>query len=299
MRCFNGCFTALITPFLADLSVDFDSLASLVDYQIKSGVTGLVLLGTTAEASLLSDIEKSQIIDCVISRVPENITLIVALSSPTLDGCLANLDELNKISRIDAYMAVTPSYIKPTQSGLVDYFDILATRAAKPFILYNVPGRTSCDLLDATVLTMSAKNINIHGLKDATGNIARCNFMVKRKSDKFVLFSGDDATTVSFILSGGNSAISVVSNVVPLIYSKMCNAAYLGNKPLAIELNNQIEELHSLLFCESNPIPVKYACFYLGLIKTPLLRKPLTTLSEDKQLTLKTTLDKIKLFMDC
>ncbi len=279
----SGAITALVTPMIDNQQVDYKALENLVELQIAGGITAVVVIGSTGEATSLDDDEKLEVINYVIKQINGRIKVIVGVGSISTKCALEFLQKLNLINGLDYILASPPPYVKPTQNGLYQHFSILAAASKAPIILYNVPGRTSCDLEDATTLKLAQDYPNIVGLKDATSNIARCSYLVKYKNPEFMLFSGDDATALAFTLSGGNGAISAVSNLVPVQYAQMINFALLGQVKQAIKLNNQILELHRLMFIETNPIPIKWALYDVGVINSPQCRLPLTTLTDANQ----------------
>ena len=283
----QGILTAIVTPMFDNGEIDFISLKKLVENQISGGVSGLVVIGSTGESASLSHAEKLAVVQNVITENNSRVKIIVGVSQIATHEAQAWVEELNQIDGVDMLMLLTPAYVKPTQEGLYQHFKLLATKSVKPVILYNVPGRTACNLSDATILRLANDVPNIIGLKDATGDLARCCYLVKHKPKHFAIYSGDDATCLAFVLCGGNGVISVVSNVAPKIMSEMCHFALLGDKTEAILLNNQIMELHSLLFIEANPIPVKWLLCNHGIISSPMLRLPLTVLHANNQVIFK------------
>ncbi len=274
----QGVYTALITTFHEDGTIDFLSLERILNYQIANKVTGVVILGSTGESMLLNTEEKIAIINHVIKINNSRIAIIVGVSGSHDTNNWVS--QLNNIVGIDAILVAPFAYIKPTQEGLYQYFATIAKITSLPIILYNVPSRTVCDISDTTILKLSNNFDNIIGLKDASGLIQRCNYLFVYKKSGFLLFSGDDATAVSFVLSGGDGVISVTSNLYPLLVSDMINEAIIGNKNSALSYNKQLVELYHYLFIESNPIPVKWMAYQLDLIATPTLKMPLTPLSE-------------------
>ena len=184
----NGIITALVTPMLADGKIDYTSLDKLIEYQIGSNITGLVVLGTTAEATSLSLIEKITLLEYIINKNNARTLIIVGVYSDNLDNTLIFIDKINHIAGIDYIMIAPPSYIKPTQDGLYQYFMQLANHSNYPVILYNVPSRTGCDLTNQTILSLARDNHNIIGVKDATGNIVRATELIKHKPIKLVYF---------------------------------------------------------------------------------------------------------------
>jgi 4-hydroxy-tetrahydrodipicolinate synthase len=279
----QGTITALVTPMLNTGEVDFNSLTRLVELQITSGVSGLVIAGTTGEASTLSFEEKKAVITHVIDLAAKKVKIIVGMSDIATSSALTTIDKLNKIEGIDYVLVLTPAYIKPTQEGLYQHFMAIATASQRPIILYNVPGRTSCNLADDTAIRLANASTNIVGLKDATGDMVRCSYLVNNKPSNFALYSGDDATALAFNLCGGDGVISVVSNALPKQMSQMIGHAIEGNKPAAIELNKQLSKLMGALFIEANPIPIKWVVFHSKIITSPSVRLPLVTLSKPAQ----------------
>lgn len=287
----SGTITALVTPMKSEGVVDYESLESLVEFQILNGVSGLVVLGSTGESSTLLAEEKFKIINCVLKKNANRVKIIVGVNLANTIEAIDCTKKLNEIPNIDYVMLLTPYYVKPTQDGLYNHFAAVAKVCKRPIILYNVPSRTSCDLHDDTTIRLANDFKNIVGLKDATGNIARVCYLVRYKPQGFMLFSGDDATAMAFMLCGGDGVISVVSNLVPNEMSQMSNFAISGNKDAAISANNKIIELYDEMFIETNPIPVKWALFHKGVIEAPDLRLPLTTLSKSCQDKVKPTVE--------
>lgn len=295
----KGMITALVTPMDESGAIDFVSLENLVNQQIKAGVAGLVIAGTTGEAALLNDDETYTLINKVIAINQSRVKIIIGLSSAsTKFSCDYINNTLNKIKGVDYILVLTPYYIKPTQDGLYQYFMEIAKNSIHPIILYNVPGRTSCNLHNSTVIKLAQNCSNIIGLKDATGEIDRMIELVAHKPREFLLYSGDDETSLQFMLNGGDGVISVISNIIPEKFSEMCRFALniqqdQRNQAKATALNNEIIELSELLFIESNPIPVKWALFAMDKIKSPMLRSPLTVLLPVNQKKIMPVLEKV------
>lgn len=295
----KGAITALITPMLENGDIDFDSLESLVNWQINSGVSGIVVSGTTGEPALLAIDEILQLIKRVIAINQKRVKIIVGVSSPSTKFSSDYLENyLNKVDGIDYILALAPYYIRPTQAGLFDYFSNIAKTSCYPVILYNVPTRTGCDIQNKLVLALAKDCPNIVGLKDATGEIDRVIELSAMKPKNFLLFSGDDESALPFMLNGGDGVISVVSNIVPKEFSEMCNLAISNRndsfiRTKATAVHEKFQELCSVLFIEPNPIPVKWAAFAINKIKTPVLRSPLTILAPENQIKLTGVLEKI------
>jgi len=283
----NGAITALITPMINNGEVDYVALDKLIELQIAEGVIAVVVIGSTGEAANLDNDEKLEVIEHTIKQVNKRVKVIVGVGFVSTHASVSFVRLLNAIDGINYLLVSTPSYVKPTQEGLYQHFMAIAEVSNVPIMLYNVPGRTACNLEDATTLRLAKDCANIVGIKDATGDIARCSYLVKYKRTDFMLFTGDDATALAFVLCGGNGAISVVSNLVPSQYSRMMQLALQGKIKQAIELNNQILELYNLMFLEANPIPIKWALFNAGIINSPECRLPLTTLTNASQEVIK------------
>ena len=268
-------------------NIDFTALENIINQQINAGIVGLVIAGTTGEGALLDNDEKIALIKKVIEINQNRVKIIVGLSqASTKFACDYINNHLNKITGIDYILALTPYYIKPTQDGLYQYFMEIAQNSVHPIILYNVPSRTSCDLHNATVIKLAQNCKNIIGLKDATGEISRVSDLLTNTPEDFALYSGDDKTSLQFMLNGGDGVISVISNIIPDKMSQICALALKAktdekSKNAALLLDQEIAKLNELLFTESNPIPVKWVAFALNLIKSPVLR--LTELRPENQ----------------
>ena len=283
----QGSIPALVTPMAEDGSLDRASLRKLVEYHIEQGSNAIVAVGTTGESATLDMAEHCEVIRVVVDQVRGRIPVIAGTgSNSTTEAIQLSLDA--KAVGADACLLVTPYYNKPTQEGLYLHHKAVAEAVDIPQILYNVPGRTGCDMLPATVARLS--NVpNIIGIKEATGNLKRYADIRSLTPPGFLLFSGDDATSREFCLSGGNGAISVTANVAPRLMSAMIAAAIAGDRVSAESIDAKLAGLHRDLFIESNPIPVKWAVSELGLIKKGI-RLPLTWLSEGCQDAVRTAM---------
>jgi 4-hydroxy-tetrahydrodipicolinate synthase len=271
---FHGSLVALVTPMQPNGSVDYASLADLVEWHIASRTDGLVILGTTGESPTIENVERRQIVQRVINQVNSRIPVIVGTGS----NCTRHTIEVTQQAMemgADAALIVTPYYNKPTQEGLYQHFSAVADRVPIPQILYNVPSRTGCDLQPETIIRLN-RHANIIGVKEATGDVSR---VAKLMDSELDLLSGDDATSAEFMLAGGKGVISVVANVAPAAMHDLCEAARNKQRPEAERLDQPLQELHKILFCEANPIPVKWALQEMGRIKSGI-RLPLTQLSE-------------------
>jgi 4-hydroxy-tetrahydrodipicolinate synthase len=223
----KGSMVALVTPMHSDGSLDTKSLHELIDWHLEAKTEGIVISGTTGEAPTLSNAEKNEILTLTIARVNKRIPVIAGTGTNSTQSTIKNtLNAQN--AGADACLVVTPYYNKPTQQGLYLHFKAVAENSSVPLILYNVPGRTGCDLLPETVERLASIK-NIVGIKEATGNLARAKDLAERCGKDFLLFSGDDATSCDFMLGGGHGTISVTANIVPLKMHLLCDAALKGN----------------------------------------------------------------------
>ncbi len=285
---YQGSMVALVTPMQDDGSVDFAGLERLIDFHVDNGTQAIVSVGTTGESATLDFEEHAEVIEKTVKYANGRIPIIAGTGANSTREAI----ELTKRAadlHVDACLLVTPYYNKPTQEGLYRHYRAIAEASPIPQILYNVPGRTACDMLTQTVDRLADID-NIVGLKDATGDMDRARELVQRCGDRMAIYSGDDATALEHMLLGGKGDISVTANVAPAAMNEMCNAALAGNEARAREVNDRLSGLHERLFVESNPIPVKWAVHQLGLIG-PAIRLPLTPLSEQYQDSVRTAMD--------
>ena len=273
---FTGMATALVTP-MTQQGVDYPALKKLVNYQIEKGIHALVVIGTTGEASTLSAEEKREVVRCVVQTAAGRVPVIAGTGA----NCTAQAIENTRMAcqeGVDAVLVVTPYYNKATQSGLIAHFTAIADASEKPVILYNVPGRTGCNLLPATVAKL-ADHENIVGIKEASGNMAQVVELISLCGDKIDVFSGEDALTVAMMAMGGAGCISVLSNVVPDLASEMVNKFFAGDLKGAAQLQCKLLPLVNCLFSQVNPIPAKAAVAAMGICQD-VLRLPLTPMQE-------------------
>ncbi|MCK4834979.1 MAG: 4-hydroxy-tetrahydrodipicolinate synthase, partial [Gammaproteobacteria bacterium] len=271
---FRGSMVALVTPMQADGSVDFQSLARLVEFHIENNTSAIVSMGTTGESATLDMAEHCDVIARTVEMVNGRIPVIAGTGANSTSEAI-ELTRCAQKGGADACLLVTPYYNKPPQRGLYAHYKKIAETVDIPQILYNVPGRTACDLLPETVKQLSEID-NIIGLKDATGDLTRLSDTQALLGDAdFALFSGDDETGAEFMLRGGHGVISVTNNVAPGAMAEMCEAALAGDRELAESINQRLTGLHSRLFLEASPIPVKWALYEMGLIDVGI-RLPLT-----------------------
>jgi len=272
----RGSLVAIVTPMSDDGALDLDALRRLVDWHIAEGTDGIVVVGTTGESPTVSFDEHCLLIRITVEQAAGRVPVIAGTGANSTSEAI-ELTECAKAAGAQAGLSVVPYYNKPTQEGLYQHYKKIAEAVDLPLMLYNVPGRTVADLSNDTALRL-AEVPGIVGLKDATGSMERAADLLRRAPKNFALYSGDDASAMPFMLLGGHGVISVTANVAPKLMHEMCVAARDGNLARARELNNALLPLHSKLFVEANPIPVKWACAELGLIPSGL-RLPLTPLS--------------------
>lgn len=275
---FSGSMVALITPMKGSGEVDEAALEKLIAFHIEAGTDAIVAMGTTGESATFSHNEHASVVKKIVEIVDRQIPVIAGTGSNSTSEAI-ELTEKAMADGADAALLVTPYYNKPTQEGLYQHYKAIAENVAIPQILYNVPSRTSIDLLPETVERLVPIS-NIIGIKEATGDIDRAEYLIDRCSDKLDIYSGDDATAMDLMLLGGKGNISVTANVAPAAMHVMCQAAVAGDRDRAVEINAHLEALHANLFLESNPIPVKWALHKMGYGEN-VSRLPLTTFSEE------------------
>lgn len=272
-----GSMVALVTPMTAAGAVDWSALERLVEWHIAEGTRGIVAVGTTGESSTLAVAEHCDIIRHIVKQVAGRIPVIAGTGANATREAI-ELTEAAADIGADACLLVTPYYNKPTQEGLYRHYKAVAEAVPIPQILYNVPGRTACDLSNETVLRLADID-NIVGVKDATGDIARGRALIEQVGERLAVYSGDDMTALELTLAGGKGDISVTANVAPKLMVQMLDAALAGDEERARELNERLIPLHQNLFLEANPIPVKWALQAMGRIDSGI-RLPLTPLAE-------------------
>lgn len=277
---FHGAMVALVTPMQENGDVDYDSFSRLLDWQVESGTQAIVVLGTTGEASTVSHAERSKLIRTAATQL-KGKAAVIAGTGANSTALTIEYTKMAMADGADAALIVTPYYNKPTQEGLYLHYKTVAEAVPIPQILYNVPGRTACDLLLETVIRL-ADIPNIVGLKDATADISRVQPTLAATDGKIDLFSGEDITALAFMRAGGKGVISVTANIAPAAMSEFCNACLAGDFTRAEALDAQLQPLHKSLFVESNPIPAKWALCEMGRIPAGI-RLPLTTLANERQ----------------
>ncbi|HVK98834.1 MAG TPA: 4-hydroxy-tetrahydrodipicolinate synthase [Dongiaceae bacterium] len=273
----TGSIVALVTPMHADDSIDWEALGRLVDWHIEQGTNAIVAVGTTGESATLDVDEHCNVIRFIVERADKRIPIIAGTGANSTKEAIELTHEAKSVGA-DACLLVTPYYNKPTQEGLYRHHMAIADAVAIPQMLYNVPGRTACDMQPETVARL-APHPNIVAIKEATGDLARGSKILELCGDSITLYSGDDATAMDLILLGAKGNISVTANVAPRAMADMCAAALGGDRARAEAINAPLTDLHKNLFVEANPIPVKWALQRMGLIGSGI-RLPLTPLSE-------------------
>ena len=273
---FTGMATAMVTPMTPE-GVDYEALGRFIDFQLSQGINALVAVGTTGESATLSPAERKEVIRFTIDRVAGRVPVIAGTGTNNTQHAM---DYSISAARdgADALLVVTPYYNKATQNGLIAHFTAIADKVDKPIILYNVPSRTGCNLLPATVEKL-AEHPNIAAIKEASGNMSQVVELFARCGDKLDVYSGEDGLTVPILSMGGKGTISVLSNVVPKEAVAMTNAFFAGDVDEAARLQCRYLNLINLLFCEVNPIPAKAAVSAMGFGKE-YIRLPLTPMEE-------------------
>jgi len=274
----RGSMVALITPMTGDGNIDEEALEALVEFHLQNQTDVIVAMGTTGESATLSHKEHRHVVKRVVELVNGSIPVMAGTGSNNTAEAL-ELTAAAKQDGADACLLVTPYYNKPTQEGLYQHYKLIAEKVAIPQVLYNVPGRTACDLLPETTARLAGLD-NIVAIKEATGDLERAQKTLDLCGDQLDVFSGDDATAMELILLGGKGNISVTANLVPQAMHDMCVAALAGDRVKAEAINKPLMSLHSKIFLESNPIPVKWALYKMGF-GSKGIRLPLTVFADE------------------
>ncbi len=277
MTMIQGSLVAIVTPMHADGSLDLPCLRKLIDWHIAEGSDGIVIVGTTGESPTVTVEEHCELIRVAVEHTNKRIPIIAGSGGNSTAEAIA-LTTFAKNIGADASLQVVPYYNRPTQEGMYQHFKKIAESVDIPVILYNVPGRTVADMSNETMLRL-AQVPGIIGVKEASGNIARDTDLIRQAPVSFAVYSGDDATAMALMFCGGKGNISVTANVAPRAMHEMCAAAMNGDIAKAISINNRLIPLHTKLFIEPNPLPVKWAMVEMGLIPSGM-RLPLVPLSQ-------------------
>ena len=278
---FKGVATAIITPMFEDGTIDYESFGRLIDWQIEQGVNAIVSVGTTGEGSTLDDAEHKEAMKFTVDKVAGRVPVIAGTGSNDTAYAIQLTEYACEIGA-DAMLLVTPYYNKATQEGLYQSFKIVAEHSTKPCILYNVPGRTGCNLLPATVLRLAQDVPNIVAVKEACGNLSQVAELCALCGDIIDVYSGNDDQILPVLSLGGSGVISVLSDIMPAETVEMCEAFWRGDMKKAQDLQLGLLPLINALFSEVNPIPVKAACAAMGY-GANALRLPLTPMNKDKE----------------
>lgn len=273
----GGSMVAIVTPMHADGTVDWEALSALVEWHIDEGTNGIVVMGTTGESATLGFREHDEVIERMVELVNGRIAVIAGTGGNATDEAIRLTRHAARVGA-DACLLVCPYYNKPTQEGLYRHFHAIAMAVNIPQILYNVPSRCGVDMLPETVQRLVGID-NIVAIKEAKGSLERIFELIKRCGDELAIFTGDDGTAMESMLAGAKGDISVTANVAPRLMRQMCDAAIAGERETAQSLDAKLQLLHTSLFLESNPIPVKWALQEMGRIG-PGIRLPLTPLDQ-------------------
>lgn len=276
----NGCFTAIVTP-LRSGKVDLPALKKIVRFQLAGGVSGLVPCGSTGEAATLSPEEYALVIKTVVAEVKGRVPVMPGVGT---NSTARSVEMVKKVTGLgaDALLAIVPYYNKPTQEGMTAHFSALAKATKLPIVLYNIPGRTGVNMLPATALGLRSKFRNVVGIKEASGSLDQVSEILAGADEGFAVMSGDDSLTLPMMSVGARGVISVVSNIAPAAVARMCEQFRSGDIAGAAAAHRRLFPLVKTLFCETNPIPVKYAASLLGLCR-PEPRLPLLPLSAGRR----------------
>ena len=284
---FKGALTALVTPFKHG-SIDEEAYRAFIEWQIESGIDGVVPCGTTGESATLSHDEHKEVIRICIDQVKKRIPVLAGSGSNNTREAI-ELTKFAKSAGADGALMITPYYNKPTQDGMIAHFKAIADEVSLPMVVYNVPGRTGTNLLPSTLGRMAREIPTVIGVKEATGDMKQAAMVMEECGEDFALLSGDDFTTLPFLALGGKGVISVISNIEPAKTSAMCAACRNNDWKTARSLFYELAPLNRAMFLESNPIPVKTSLSLMGKME-PTLRLPMTPLAAEHLQTLKTVL---------
>ncbi len=291
MAIFTGAGVAIVTPFKDNLEVDFDQLEKLIDFQIDNGTDSIIICGTTGESSTMSHEEHIEVIRACASYVNKRVPVIAGTGSNCTDEAIYLTQEAQKAGA-DGALVVTPYYNKCTQKGLVEYYKTIAAAVDIPLIMYNVPGRTGCNIAPATAAQIVKEAENVVAMKEASGNISQIAELMNRTNGEIDLYSGNDDQIVPVMSLGGLGVISVLSNVAPKETHDICAKYLAGDVKGSLELQMKYLDLCKALFCEVNPIPVKKAVELMGMCNG-LVRRPLTEMEPDNALKLAAEMKKV------
>jgi len=276
---FIGTGVALITPFNSDFSVDYNSLEKLVEFNILNGINYLVINGTTAESPTINSFERERIINTVVVVNNNRVPLVLGMGGNDTIRLAKEINSLD-LTAISAILSVSPYYSKPTQEGIYQHYSYLAKNISKPIIMYNVPGRTSKNIIPNTILRLANEFELIIGVKEAGGKMSQYLELINNRPDDFLIISGDDDLALNSVISGGDGVISVIGQAFPQMFSKMIDDGLNNNISSAESINNELCNIISLIFKENNPAGVKFVLSKLNLCND-VLRLPLLSVSNE------------------
>ncbi len=292
MKKFRGTGVALITPFKNDLSIDFATLGKVINHVINGGVNYIVLMGTTGESSTLSKDEKKALISFALETIDKRIPLVVGIGGNNTQDTITQIKNTD-LRNVDGILSVAPYYNKPTQRGLYEHFKAIATCSSVPVIMYNIPGRTGCNISADTCLQLAHDFENIVGVKEASGNMSQIMKILKDKPDNFLVISGDDLLTLPIIALGGAGVISVIANAYPTEWSEMVNNSLKQNFKAAREIFYRFIVMVELLFVDGNPAGIKAVMNIMNLCQNNL-RLPLVPVGKETYTMLRKAMENIK-----
>jgi 4-hydroxy-tetrahydrodipicolinate synthase len=285
---FRGTFTALVTPF-RDGSIDVSAFEELIETQIVAGITGIVAIGTTGESPTLSHDEREQVMPVAVAKANKRCLVLAGTGSNSTEHAIADTKVAEKLG-VDAALLVGPYYNKPSQEGLFRHFKSIADATSLPIMLYNIPGRCGVDILPETVGRLAMECGNIVSIKEASGSVERVGELRRHLPDAFTILSGDDSLTLAFMAVGAAGVVSVASNLFPSEVCALVRAVESGDLKLAVKLHRKLLPLFKDLFVEPNPVPVKTALGWRGVMSSQV-RLPLCEMSEANQTRLRRTID--------
>jgi len=286
----RGTGVALVTPFTKNGAIDFNGLEKVIDHSIKGGVEYVVSLGTTGESVNLDKQEKLDILNFTIEKTAGRVPVVAGFGGNSTHQTIKDI-ELFHFNGVDAILSVSPYYNKPTQEGIIEHYKTVAAASPRPIILYNVPGRTSSNMLAKTTLRLAEVG-NIIGMKEASGDFNQCMQIAKNKPKDFLLVSGDDNITLGLLAYGLDGVISVVGQGFPKIFTEMVRKALSGSFEEAKQLHYKLNDITDMLFAEGNPAGIKYALELQGICDS-YVRLPLVGISDDLKKRMKTAIDKL------
>ena len=292
MKKFKGTGVALITPFKNDLSIDFATLGKVINHVINGGINYIVLMGTTGESSTLSKDEKKALISFAIETIDKRIPLVVGIGGNNTQDVITQIKNTD-LRNVDGILSVAPYYNKPTQRGLYEHFKAIATCSPVPVIMYNIPGRTGCNISADTCLQLARDFENIIGVKEASGNMSQIMKILKDKPDNFLVISGDDLLTLPIIAEGGAGVISVIANAYPAEWSEMVNYCLKQNFKAAREIFYRFMIIIELLFADGNPAGIKSVMSIMNLCQNTL-RLPLVPVGKETYTMIRKAMENIK-----